>query len=271
MKKQYNGEMSVINTEEKAYLLGILYADGCITDKGNYQKHIRLSLADKELVDRLYELFPFFNYESWDFSKYNKNSVKQFSLRKTCKELYNDLKSHGLQERKSTENRNNIKFPDIPKELWHHFIRGFFDGDGSVYKQKSRPNNIRAEICSSSKTFMTELTKIFVHSGIKFWKLREKQPTGRGKLVMYILEWTKWQDVLELGKFIYKNSTIHLERKKNAFDLFKPTIKIQENPDCPLCGSVGCSLKRAKCQTARGIVRRYLCKNCKKNYTLQPI
>jgi intein/homing endonuclease len=25
-----------------------------------------------------------------------------------------------------------LKFPDIPKEMYRHFIRGYFDGDGSL-------------------------------------------------------------------------------------------------------------------------------------------
>lgn len=268
MKIQYNREMSVIDTEVKAYMLGMLYADGCITNKGNYQKHVRLSLADKELIDKLYILFPFFNYEKWDFGMYNKNCVEQFSLRKTCKELYNDLKTNGLVERKSTDNRENLKLPKLSENLINHFIRGFFDGDGSVYKQKNRPNGMRAEICSVSKSFMEELCEVFKKENINFWKLREKNPSGRGKLVTYSIEWTKGEDTVNLGKFLYKNATIFLGRKKLLFDSFKIKNKMDENPQCPMCKCLSCSKKGERRKTKTGIKRRYFCKNCNKGYTI---
>jgi intein-encoded DNA endonuclease-like protein len=44
------------------------------------------------------------------------------------------LLSNGVYFRKSTENKELLEFPNIEEHLKSHFIRGYFDGDGSVYK-----------------------------------------------------------------------------------------------------------------------------------------
>ena len=55
----YNRELQVINTQEKAYLLGLFYADGNV-GLNQSQCRIEVSLKDKDLIFHLKELFPFF-------------------------------------------------------------------------------------------------------------------------------------------------------------------------------------------------------------------
>ena len=55
----YNRELQVIDTQEKAYLLGLFYADGNV-GINNSQCRIELSIKDKDLIFRLKEIFPFF-------------------------------------------------------------------------------------------------------------------------------------------------------------------------------------------------------------------
>lgn len=63
--------------------------------------------------------------------------------------LYKELLRLGLTPNKS----KTIKFPDIPQELVRHFIRGCWDGDGSVYIEK-RNNSIAASFISGSLSFI---------------------------------------------------------------------------------------------------------------------
>lgn len=134
---EYNREFKIIDTEEKAYFLGLMYADGSISKitrkNSNYIKYqVQISLIDENLIKDLHKLFSFFNIQEFDFGKYKSNWSKQFALRKANKLLFDDLLNQGILQRKSKENKKNLKFPKIPQKFVSHFIRGYFDGDGSI-------------------------------------------------------------------------------------------------------------------------------------------
>ena len=113
-------------------------------------------MTDKQLIYDLHKHFPFFNLEVFDFGKYKPTWSKQYALRKASKSLFDDLSEKGILERKSGENSSKLSIPKIDKELIHHFIRGFFDGDGSINIPLRRPHLRRAEICGSSEEFLSQ-------------------------------------------------------------------------------------------------------------------
>ena len=119
-----------IDTEEKAYWLGFIFADGYISShipdkKKTYKFELSLSLKDKSHLEK-------FN----QFMRYNGNNVKSDSFRcrwsVSNKHLWETLNSYGCTPRKSL----TLKFPDESifkdKSLIRHFIRGYFDGDGCI-------------------------------------------------------------------------------------------------------------------------------------------
>lgn len=254
---EYNNELEQIDTQEKSYLLGMLFADGVITTNNA----VRLSITDKELIDKLYDNFPFFNKGEFDFSIYNINSKIQYSLTKKSEKLQNDLINHGLQFRKSTENLDTIKIPNIQDILISHFIRGYFDGNGSISIPSKRPNLRRIEICSSSNTFIINIKQYLESKNINCPIFREKKNT---KSSLYLIEWVNSEDTLKLREFLYNNANIFLKRKKDLFDSFKIINKTDNNPKCK-CGEN--LVKNGKRQTNKGLILRYECKKCNKNYS----
>lgn len=265
----YNREFFQIDTEQKAYLLGFAYADGCISikkGKGNYSGRVfRMSLADEDIIYQLKKEFPFFNVTTHDYSKYNKNNRKQYCISKVNTELYNDLLFNGLLERKSGENSTKLSFPlYIKDDLLNHFIRGVFDGDGSINIAKKRPNLRRVEICSSSKNFLLQLKTKLEDNNIDCPIFREKY---NNILPLYVLEWINSTDILKLKEFFYKNASIYLNRKKEKFDSFKVIDKKDENPKCPSCFFP--SQKKGKRMMIHGLMYRYVCINCNKKFSIQ--
>ena len=122
-----------IDTEEKAYWLGFIFADGYISSintgkKNKYGFEISLQLRDTNHLIK-------FN----KFMQHEKNNVKTDSFR--CrwsvvnKHLWETLNSYGCTPRKSL----TLEFPNLEifkdKSLIRHFIRGYFDGDGCISHQ----------------------------------------------------------------------------------------------------------------------------------------
>ena len=251
----YQNEFKVIDTKEKAYLIGLFYADGCVTTRNA----VRISLIDEQLIDDLKILFPFFNKNSYDFSKHNINNQRQYSLSKKSETLHQDFINFGVINNKSQENSELLNLDNIPKEFLSHFIRGYFDGDGSISIPSKRPNLRRVEICSTSLNLMNDFKNVLNEAGINTPIFRKKN-LDRNK-VLYVLEWVNTQDVLSLREYLYKDNSICLNRKLDLFKSFKPIQKISKNPVCQKCNNF--SRKDGKRYQCGKTYQRYYCLNCK--------
>lgn len=269
-KRIYKREFQFIDTELKAYFLGFLYADGSISKvkyKNTFRYYCRISLhyQDKDILEKVKKEFSFFRLRGFDFSKYNKNNSYQFSLSHSDEYLFNDLLSHGVLLRKSYENKNNLKLPNIPKELMKHFIRGLFDGDGCIYIAKKRPNLRRCEIGMVSKNFIKEIQNWFEQNGCAPHRLRIRSEKRIQE--MYVLEWLKTESILKMRSLLYTNANYFLERKKNKFDSLQIVDKTIRDVNCPICKenkllSFGCR------KSNKGNGFRYKCTKCNKRFTI---
>lgn len=267
----YQNEFELIDTPEKAYFLGFMYGDGCITKykvkdkKINYQTKISIHIKDRDLIKKLNKLFPFLNINEFDYTKYNNKTGKQISLRSGSIKLFNDLQLNGLFVRKSYENKENLKIPKIGDDQLSHFIRGFFDADGSVYKLKSRENLLNVSITSNSKNLINEINSHLNKINIFSSRILEVKPVGRSKQTYYNLSINRKDEILKFKKYIYHNSQIHLERKKKIFDDHKTINKVLDrNINCPNCNS-----KETKKNGMRGNQQRFHCNKCKKNFVFK--
>ena len=110
----------VINEEEKAYFLGLLYSDGNIHTKYNAIV-LKLQKRDKEILSKLSHLI--LGKEKLLVSE--NNYVLQFS----SQHIKQRLIEIGCHPNKTF----TLIFPDLPSNMIQHFIRGYFDGDGSIY------------------------------------------------------------------------------------------------------------------------------------------
>lgn len=120
-----------IDTEEKAYWLGFLYADGNVEED---QNTVSLALAeeDKEHVEA-FRSFMKLNGKKLHKKtrRLNNNDFVSYEFAMTSETIKNQLVKLGCKPKKTY----NLKFPStklVPKKLQRHFIRGYIDGDGSV-------------------------------------------------------------------------------------------------------------------------------------------
>jgi len=196
-----------INSEKTAYWLGFLYADGYLR-KYKYSYEIKLKLAIKDL-QHLYKFKKFLSFSGKVFKTVGNNNNNELAeIRFYSENIFNNLCKFGCIPRKSL----TIKFPlYLPTCLMNHFIRGYFDGDGCVTQSK---DSVRISFVSGSYEFINEFQKYLIENlDLKNNKIY-KSDIGN----YYTLSWSNKENIIDFYNFIYKNSTIFLERKRIKFD-----------------------------------------------------
>jgi hypothetical protein len=208
----------VIDTEEKAYFLGILFADG-----GNIRNSILLALKrdDEYILNRLNSLFQ--NKPTRQYSTY----TTEYSRLDICnKYIVNKLTEYGIVPKKSLI----LEFPPesvVPTHLHNHFIRGYYDGDGCLVINKNQIGGKGLWNIVSTKKFLTkcqEIIKLNTKANTQITEistLKNKNNISTKRLIS-----CGNNQILKILDWIYKNSTIHLERK---FSKYQELINIQSN------------------------------------------
>ena len=203
----------VIDDEHKAYWLGFLYADGYNNEKF-YQVEITLKDEDKYILEELKK-----DCESIYDIKYKEVNLngKIFPCNRLTlysKEISQDLKKLGCMQKKSLI----IKFPteeQVPNSLIHHFMRGYFDGNG----------------CISGNNFMLNSTKDFLDEYIK--RLRNNTDISKAGYFSIDGQGHRWshaskRDLQKIFNYLYKDATIYLHRKHNKFVKNNNSLNIQK-------------------------------------------
>lgn len=121
-----------IDTEFKAYLLGLIAADGHVSKQGKVE--LTLQEKDKDLLEEvkkgLGHITPLIKKEG------RGNRQNAWRLMLCSKEIVKDLNSIGLDNNK-TENLSIDILESVPSYLLRDFVRGFFDGDGCITETKN--------------------------------------------------------------------------------------------------------------------------------------
>lgn len=192
-----------IDTQNKAYILGFLYADGCNT-KGNKIK-ISLQDVDKEILEKMAkELKTDKPLGFYNRSNKNPNHHDVYELVIYNKHMSNQLKELGCVPRKSLI----LEFPDfLEEELLPHFIRGYFDGDGHITKYRGYNCNI-----VSSFKFCEKLGMKLTEIGIKNKVSPDKNNQLTGRMCIYTKEDSKM-----FLDYIYKDAELYMERKYKIY------------------------------------------------------
>lgn len=201
-----------INTEEKSYWLGFLYADGYVRDrKNNAEMRLKLSIKDIEHLGKL--------KKALNTDSEIKIKECQAILSINQKKFVKNLIDKGCVQAKTQV----IKFPLFLREdLKRHFIRGYFDGDGSIkFTDKNSPSfNVVSGSFSFLESFKDEISN---KCNIRNPKIYTSSNEQYGNIF-----WNSIPDIISIYFYLYKNSNIYLNRKREKFLKIIEYIKTKE-------------------------------------------
>ena len=121
-------------SEQMAYWVGFIVADGSILSSAKASLRIILSANDDIILKRFKEDLSFTGnilYGSNSIKGYNKK-YNFCSLTINSEKLVKDLNKLGIQRRKTYLDVDYLSF--VPDEFKPYFVIGYFDGDGNVSK-----------------------------------------------------------------------------------------------------------------------------------------
>ena len=202
-----------IDSEEKAYYLGWIMADGNVSiTNGQYSLKLHISYTDKELIDNFLDAIG-----STNKTKYKpENGNGSYYVSLTSVHMVKSLMNLGVIPQKSG---HEIIPEQIPEELVHHFIRGYFDGDGITDIKNHRSGFI------SSLDVMKKIDDLL---NLNKKNLITRHPKSKIE-VFYALYWKK--DSRILYDYMYKDATIYLQRKYDRMNIICDNTEVTSQND----------------------------------------
>lgn len=203
---------SNINSEKKAYWLGFIFADGCIR---NSQNLLEICLAEKDVehikkfnsdISSTYKIYK-------RSSKLNNKVFYSYRLYVVSKQILRDISKFNCIENKTYLATEIYNFNDY--ELNRAFLRGIFDGDGSISIDKRKPGSriCKASLTSISDTILMQYIKI----AEKCLDCKIKYKIYKRSEGSYSLQLNDKNTRDTLLDFLYKDATIYLDRKYNIY------------------------------------------------------
>jgi intein-encoded DNA endonuclease-like protein len=206
-----------IDTEEKAYFLGFLFADGHNNVKKK-QISLRLAEKDKEILDKLNNII-FISERPLYYAKGKiAKIVGQWSYQTPsyCLEIHSTKVSEDLEKLGCGPDKNIKLLPEnLDREMFRHFLRGYFDGDGClcVNYKKVKQSHVRIAMRKLlGLQVIKELSK-YLNINIQFYHSNTSE-------VLYYLAVGGSLQVKTFMDFIYKDAKIFLKRKDKKYKDF---------------------------------------------------
>ena len=183
-------------------------ADGNVMEREKSQPLIRIELNRKDKY-----IIEYFKQCLGTKNKIEETAKNCCTLRIHSRKMFLDLKKYGIVPNKTGHEILPKTF--IPKNLIHHFVRGFFDGDGWITNTHhgNRKNVLNLGFCGG-RSIILSLNDFF------FDELKTKKLSVCDRNTWYCIIYGSQSDVLKIYNFMYKDATIYLTRKKECFQSF---------------------------------------------------
>ena len=213
-----------INSEEKAYILGLIATDGNVF--GN-KLSIELKRTDKDLLYKVAKALtsnrPIADTLHYDKKTGNIYEASKFEVQ--SKYMIIALQKYGIVENKSLT--LDMDLSQIPTTWISHFWRGMIDGDGWVVQSKPCKDVITSDtvgLCGTllmMKKYLAEIKSRFNY---------ESSPVERTEVFQVIFYGEKCRAITD---WLYENSKIYLDRKYQNYLAMKIAHPLNSKPANP--------------------------------------
>lgn len=206
----------VIDTPNKAQILGLLYADGYHNEKRHYFV-IKLTAKDKEYLEAVKHTLGsnktlYYSPPSKCGKNKQYNGKAQYSLGITNPQLSANLTRLGVVQRKSL----TLQFPgksQVSEDMINHFLRGYFEGDGCLHISRKNMKESEFTLCGTQE-FCIKVQHIFydllrVNSVCKQMKNK--------RINAYILRVRGNPQILKVMRWIYEDAQFYMARKYEKY------------------------------------------------------
>ena len=209
-----------IESPNMAWLMGFIASDGTIRKNSNEIK-ITLALKDKEILEKIKEVLEL-ETEVKEFQ--TSNGYDACTLVWTCEQHKKDLAKYNI-----TPAKTFILTPpiELDKKYYIDYIRGYFDGDGSINLIKNsngRGNgNIRWQVCSATKEIIEFIVNV-LYEQYNIPKVTILSDNKNRQNTLYYCQYSSAAS-REIYKILYTEDSLYLKRKKDKFEEVLSLIK----------------------------------------------
>lgn len=211
-KYKYNENFfSNIDTQDKAYILGLFFADGCVHSKRNAVS-LGLQEIDKNILEQITKCLVIGNKNlrfANNIIKNHKNVVSRkntYTFEINNEKIKDDLIRLGCTPKKSF----TLKFPNIDEKLQNHFIRGYFDGDGCMWVSKKNKVDCVFSILGTFEFLETVQNILYTKCGLNKTKIQKQSSIFR-------LQYGRKKSCDKFKDYIYRDANMFLRRKYDKF------------------------------------------------------
>lgn len=212
-----------IDTNNKAYWLGFIFADGsiqCNTDRRTYELAIELQENDVKLLEdfnselgNAHDIK--FRHREKYICGYPEKSISDTALiRVYSKDIVSDLISHGVVPDKT----NHKVFPELD-DYFLDFLRGYIDGDGCIYIDNN--NHLYVHITSSFDDVL-----VYIKNKLSEYSIKSNVYKENDRKYRLNLYGTNAEKLLDL--IYYDVNVQKLDRKYQKYLLYKNGLPAQK-------------------------------------------
>ena len=189
----------IIDNEEKAYFLGFIFADGCVSNNEFF-----LDINEKDI--KILHIFREKICSNCKITTRKKGNSMMSRIAIKNKEFCDSLKQYGIIDNKTKQTKNLPKSL-IPRKFYRDFLRGLVDGDGWVIRTKENLYKIGfvTQYYSTAMDFAEMLNSLLEEK----WK--NKIITPKNKYAVVNIQ--KQSLVKQVALVLYKDNKICLSRK----------------------------------------------------------
>jgi len=192
-------------TEKSAYLFGVIASDGHV-GTGKYENRVQIAISkkDEDWLSLLAKLFGFNgNVGGYTLTdEYGSREIVRFTF--ASPSMADRLRASGVKEPRAAD--------AVPDAVFGHFVRGYFDGDGSVFTD-SQSKKLKTNFVGSSGLITKLRDRLGKLAGVSAaMQVHPKTNSPHAFSVTYA-----FRDTCRLANFMYLEAEFCLQRKRLRF------------------------------------------------------